>query len=38
MKQKKTGAFQKFYNVWFIVTMIALIGCILYYFFVERVQ
>lgn len=39
MKKKKSeGAFQKFYNVWMIVTVSALILCLLYYFFVERVQ
>lgn len=35
-KKKKMGAFDKFYNVWFIITMVLLIGCILWYIFVER--
>ncbi len=38
MKKKKSGAFQRFYNIWFVLTIVALIACILYYFLVERVQ
>ena len=37
-KKKPIGAFQKFYNIWMVVTISALIVCLLYYFFVERVQ
>ena len=32
-KKKKAGAFQRFYNIWLVVTISALIICILYYFF-----
>lgn len=32
-KKKQVGAFQKFYNIWLIVTVTALAVCILYYFF-----
>lgn len=28
--------FDKFYIVWLIITMILLVGCILWYFLVER--
>lgn len=32
-KKKRIGAFQRFYNIWLIVTVSALIASILYYFF-----
>lgn len=36
MKKKKMKLFDKFYIVWLVVTGTLLIGCILWYFFVER--
>lgn len=35
-KKKKMGLFDKFYLVWSIVIFTLLIGCILWYFLVER--
>ncbi|MDO5393948.1 MAG: hypothetical protein Q4F33_05025 [Mycoplasmatota bacterium] len=38
MKKKKMKLFDKFYIVWLIITGGLLIGCILWYFLVERVN
>lgn len=36
MKKKKMKLFDKFYVIWCIIIFVALIGCILWYFLVER--
>lgn len=36
MKKKKTKLFDKFYIVWLMVTGMLFIGCVLWYFLVER--